>query len=44
MGCMMKGRTVNMEIKKAICDSITVPTLDVLSETWTRNKGQRSRI
>ncbi len=46
MGHIMKGRTVNMAIKKALHDIIPVPTLMYLyaSETWTWNEGQRSRI
>ncbi len=32
---MIKGRTVNMEVKKALRDSIIVPTLTYMSETWT---------
>ncbi len=38
---MLKGRTV---MKKALHDSITVPTIMYGSETWTWNEGQRSRI
>ncbi len=30
-----------MEIKKALCDSLTVPTLMYESETWTWNEDQR---
>ncbi len=37
---MMKGRTVNTEIKKALHDSIIVPTLTYAGETWTWNEGQ----
>ncbi len=33
-GHMMEGRTGNMKIKKALCDSIIVPTLTLASETW----------
>ncbi len=33
-----------MEIKKALCDSITVPTLMYVSETRTWNEGQRAWI
>ncbi len=40
---MIKGKTVNMEIKKALYDSIIVPTL-IVRETWMQNKGQRSAI
>ncbi len=41
---MMKGRTVNMEIKKALHESIIVPTPTYACETWSWNRGQRSRI
>ncbi len=44
LGCLMKDRTLNMEIKKALCDGIIVPTLTYASETWTWNEGQGSRI
>ena len=40
----MNGRTVNIEIKKALHDSIIVPSLTYASETWMWNEGQRSRI
>lgn len=30
---IMKGRTVNIGIKKALCESITVPTMMFVSET-----------
>ncbi len=43
MGCVIKGRTVNFEIKKALRDSIIVPTLTYVSETLTWNEGQRAR-
>ncbi len=39
----MKGRIVDMGIKKALCDSVIVSTLMYVSETWTWNEGQRSR-
>ncbi len=39
-----KCKTVNMEIKKALRDSIILPTLTFASETWTWNEDQRSRI
>ncbi len=44
MGHEMKGRTVNMEIKKALHDSIIVPTLTCARQPRTWNEGQRSRI
>ncbi len=44
LGHMTKGMTVNMDIKKALHDSIIVPTLSYVSERWTWNEGQRSGI
>ncbi len=44
LGCMMKSRTVNMEIKKSLCHNIILPTVMYVSKTWTWNEGQRSRI
>ncbi len=41
---MMKGITLDIEIKKVLCYSITVPTMIYASEKWTWNEGQRSRI
>lgn len=40
----MKGRTVNMEIKNALWNSIKVPTLTDASEIWTWSDAQKSRI
>jgi len=44
LGRMMRERTVSKEIKKALRDSIIVPTVTYGSETWTWNKCQRSNI
>ncbi len=33
-----------MEMKKALHDSIIMPALTYVSESWTGNVGQRSRI
>ncbi len=44
LGRMMKGRTANMEIKKALHGSIIVPTLTYASGIWAWNEGQISRI
>lgn len=33
LGHMMMGRTVNMEIKQELCDSIILPTMST-SKTW----------
>ncbi len=38
---VMKDR---IKVKKALHDSIIVPTLTYASETWTWNERQRSRI
>ncbi len=43
-GCMTKGRTVGLEVKKGLCDGIIVPSITYASETWVWNKRQRSKI
>ncbi len=35
VGRMMRERTVSKEVKKALRDSIIVPTVTYASETWT---------
>ncbi len=40
---MMSNRTVNMEIKKVVCDSVILSILTYASATWTWNKPQRFR-
>ncbi len=40
----MKGRTVSMEIKKALHNSVIIPTLMYAGKTWTWNEAQRFRI
>ncbi len=44
LGCMMKGRTVSMEVKEGLRDGIIVLTITYASETWVWNERQRSRI
>lgn len=44
LGCMLKGRTGNKEVKKTLCNSIIVPTLIFISETWTCNEEEGSGI
>ncbi len=44
LGCMMKGKAVNMEIKKALHDSITVPTVIYTSQTLTNNEAKRLKF
>ncbi|RUM29363.1 MAG: hypothetical protein DSY42_06675 [Aquifex sp.] len=41
---MMRGNTVSKELKKALRDSIIVPTVTYTFRTWTWNKCQRSNI
>ncbi len=42
--CMMRERTVSRKVKKALTDSIVVPTVAYASETWVWNQAQRSKI
>ncbi len=41
---MMKVRTVDMTMKKGLCDGIIVPTIYYVSKMRTGNENQRSRI
>ncbi len=41
---VMKGRSVSMEVKRGIRNSIILPTLSYASEKWTWNVPQQSRI
>ncbi len=41
---VMKGRNVRMAVKRAIRNSVILPTLSYASETWTWNAAQQSRI
>ncbi len=41
---VMKGRHVSMVVKKAIRNSVILPTLPYASETWTWNAVQQSRV
>ncbi len=40
----MRERAVSREVKKALRDSIIVPTVAHASETWVWNQSQRSKI
>ncbi len=40
----MNGRSVSMEVKRNLRNTVIVPTLTYSSETWVRNKCQRSRV
>ena len=44
LGRIMKGRSVSVDVKKGLRDSIVLPTLTYGSETWTWNEAQQSRI
>ncbi len=44
MGRIMKGRSVSMEVKRDLRNTVIVPTLTYASETWAWNESQRSRV
>ena len=44
LGRVMSERTVSMEVKKQLRDSVIVPTITYAGETWVWNGRQRSRI
>ncbi len=44
LGRVMRERTVSREVKKALRDSIIVPTVAYASKTWVWNQSQRSKI
>ncbi len=39
----MNGRSVSMEVKRDLRNTVIVPTLTYGSKTWTWNESQRSR-
>ncbi len=41
---VMKGRNVSMDVKRALRNSILLPTLTYGSENWTWNGAQQSRV
>ncbi len=41
---VMKGRSVSMEVKRDLRNSILLPTLTYGSKTWTWNRAQQSRV
>ncbi len=41
---VMKGRTVSMDVKRGLRNSIRLPTLTYGSENWTWNGAQQSRV
>ncbi len=44
LGCIMNGRSVSMEIKGNLRNTILVPTLTYASQTWAWIESQRSRV
>ncbi len=44
LGRIMKGRSVSMEVKRALRNTVIVPTLTYASETWAWNESQSSRV
>ena len=44
LGRVMKGRSVSIEVKRGLRNSILLPTLTYGSETWTWNIAQQSRV
>ncbi len=44
LGRIMKGRSVSMELKRDLKNTVITPTLTYASETWAWNESQRSRV
>ncbi len=44
LGSIMNGRSVSMEVKRDLRNTVIVPTLTYASETWARNESQRCRV
>ncbi len=44
LGRIMKGRSVSMEVKRDLRNTVIVPTLTYESKTWAWNESQRSRV
>ncbi len=40
----MNGRSVSVEVKRDLRNTVIVPTLTYASETWAWNEDQRSRV
>ena len=40
----MKGRSVSMNVKRSLRNSVLLPTMTCGSETWTWNRAQQSRV
>ncbi len=44
LGRIMKGRSVSMEVKRDLRNTVIAPTLTYASKTWAWNESQRSRV
>ncbi len=44
LGHIMDGRSVSMEVKMDLRNTVIVPTLTYASETWAWNESQRSGV
>ncbi len=44
LGCIMNGRSVSMEVKRDLRNTVIVPTLTYASKTWAWNESQWSRV
>ncbi len=44
LGRIMKGRSVSMEVKRDLRNTVIVPTLTYASETWASNESQMSSV
>ncbi len=44
LGRIMNGRSVSMEVKRDLRNTVIVPTLTYASKIWTWNESQRSRV
>ncbi len=44
IGRIMKSRSLSMEVKRNLRNTVIVPTLIYASKTWAWNESQRSRV
>ncbi len=42
--CILNGRSVSMEVKRDLRNTVIVPTLTYARKTWAWNESQRSRV
>ncbi len=43
-GRIMNGRSVSMEVKRLLRNTVIIPTSTYVSKTWAWNESQRSRV